>query len=158
MPLTPRNPREYGARVLPIEALDPRAWSLMCWRQAHLPLDRVRRRADWDSLGIVESRSARKVVSELGLGDRQGFSLSVHHRDEVDRRLTEARPDLANARTAKGFPMKQIGVWHPARRTRFLRFTVGWGTWLRNRQVGFRWRLFRVRTLSFYRGVPSAPP
>jgi hypothetical protein len=28
--------------VLPIEDLDPRAWSLTCWQQAHLPLDPVR--------------------------------------------------------------------------------------------------------------------
>jgi len=133
---------------MPIEDLDPRAWSLMSWQQAHLPLDRVRSRSDWESLGMVEWKVAWRVVSQLGLEDRQSFSVYVHHHEEVDRRLKEARPDLAIDHRVDGDRVRARAEFrHPFNRPHFLNFTVGWGAWFRNRQVGIRWRLFRFRTL-----------
>jgi hypothetical protein len=159
MHLTPHSASGDGdgdGRVLPIEDLDPRVWSVMRWRQAHLPLDRVRRRSDWDSLGTMEGRAARKVASRLGLEDRQSFSVVVRHLEEVGRRLMAERPDLVIEDRGGGSRARAVVGLRPAfNRPQFLNFTVGWGTWFRNRQVGIRWRLFRFRTLGYYRGIPT---
>ncbi len=43
---------------LPLASLDQRAWAALCWRQARLPIARVRRRSDWWSLSHLEHRAA----------------------------------------------------------------------------------------------------
>ncbi len=139
--------------VVPVVDLDPQAWSIMCWRQEHLPLGRVRNRADRDSLRIVEDRAAIKVAKRFRLGDPDSFSLATHHRDEVERRVTKALPMHSRDRDSTA-SLRGSGVaayQRFVRRPRAPSFPVGWGTWFKNRKVGFRWRLFRVRTFNVSR-------
>ena len=44
------------------EALDPRTWEVLRWRQEHLPLHRLKRRSHYDALWSLESRAARRVA------------------------------------------------------------------------------------------------
>jgi len=153
--LTPHESRSGSSRVVPITDLDARAWSIMCWRQEHLPLDRVRSRGDRDSLSIVEGRAANKVAARFGLDELHTFSLSAHHGQEVKRRLADAKPMLGRGQDVACPSRAEMRIVsrHRRRRLRALNFTVGWGTWFSNRRVGLRWRLFRLRTRNAYRGI-----
>jgi hypothetical protein len=135
--------------LMPIADLDPGAWSILCWRQEHLPLGHVRNGADRDSLVIIEGRAANRAAERFGLDNLHTHSLVVRHRQEVERRLREAGPAPATA--------GRDGSHHTGRRQphlpHVLNFTVGWGTWFQNRQVGLRWRWFRLRTRSAFRGI-----
>ena len=143
---------------LPIADLEAQTWSALRWRQDHLPLERVRRRSDGDALSHLEHNAAWRLVQRPGLDDDQRYSLIWHHAEQVAQRLAEARPDLADSHSAAGRPTAAMEMRFRPRRPRrpaVLNFTVGWGTWFRNRQVGLRDRWFRLRTIRYYRGAPQ---
>jgi hypothetical protein len=147
---------------LPIEALDPRAWAALEWRQRHLPLHRVHRGSQYHALCQLESRASWRIASRLGLVDDQRYSLAVHHRDRVDQLVAQARPGLVEWQPRRNTVHQTATLVHVAvgsscrirrRRLRF-HFPTGWRTWLSNRQVGLRNRWFRLRTVLSYRGAP----
>lgn len=149
--------------ALPVTALDARAWAALRWRQAHLPLGQLRRRSDWDALSHLETAAAWRIAERIGLDDDQLYSLISHHAEQVKQRGARARPDLVGRRRGPGgfsgaagrSRPTVISFWRPGRRKPgFLRVTVGWEVWFRNRQVGLRNRWFRLRTLRYYRGAP----
>ena len=142
-PLTPAGTMDRPP--LPAGQLDDRAWSMLCWRQGHLPLDRLRRPPDRQSLSHLEEKAAWRVADQLGLDDDQRYSLIRHHADQVEQRMAAAKPELAGPRRVRGLPRRRGG---------FLNVTVGWDAWLENRQVNLRDRWFRIRTISYYRGAP----
>ncbi|MHB8449894.1 MAG: Clp protease N-terminal domain-containing protein [Mycobacteriales bacterium] len=155
-PLTPAGTLDRPP--LPVGELDPSAWATLCWRQDHLPLGRVRRRAHYAALHQLEARASRRMASELALDDDQRYSLSRHHLDRVEELVALAKPDLVERRSSR--PRDPIAIPIPAvrrrfRRPRWMNFTVGWGTWFANRGVGLRDRWFRLRTMTDYRGAPS---
>ncbi len=147
---------------LPVGELDPRAWAVLEWRQRHLPLHRVRRRSDYGALCHLESRACWQSASRLGLDDDQRYSLALHHRDRVEELVAQARPDLVDRRPGRHTGPRTATLIHaPIRSGRRGRrgrirfgFPIGWWTWFSNRQVGFRNRLFRLRTAGNYRGAP----
>jgi hypothetical protein len=132
---------------LPVEHLDGRAWSVLRWRQDHLPLGRLRRRGDRQALSHLEDKAAWRIADQLDLNDDQRYSLIRHHADQVDQRIAAARPDLAGPLRVRPRPRR--------RRSAFLTMTVGWKPWLENRQVSLRDRWFRIRTTGYYRGAPQ---
>jgi hypothetical protein len=89
--------------------------------------------------------AAWRLAERLGLNDDQRYSLMRQHDDQVKRRATQARADLA--RPAVPTPR--------ARRRRFANVTVGWAAWFSNRRVDLRDRWFRLRTTAHYRGCPQ---
>lgn len=143
-PLTPAGTMDRPP--LPAGHLDGRAWSVLRWRQDHLPLDRLRRPPDRQALSHLEQKAAWRVAGQLGLDDDQRYSLIRHHADQVEQRIAAARPDLT------GPPRVPA---RPRRRHAFLNVTAGWQVWLQNRQVNLRDRWFRLRTHSYYRGAPQ---
>jgi Clp amino terminal domain, pathogenicity island component len=151
-PLTPAGTLDRPA--LALEDLNPRAWQVMCWRQEHLPLRRLRRRSHYQALWHLESRAAWRVASRLGLDDDQCYSISHHHLEQVERLAAQAKPGLIQPR--HGWPRHPIAmpvsVVHYRRR---LSFALGWGTWFSNRWVGLRDRWFQFRTIPDYRGLPN---
>lgn len=144
-PLTPAGTMDRPP--LPVEDLDGRAWSVLRWRQDHLPLGRLRRRGDRQALSHLEDKAAWRIADRLGIDDDQRYSLIRHHADQVDQRIAAARPDLAGPRRPRHHPRP--------RRIALLNVTVGWAAWLENRHVGLRDRWFRIRTISHYRGAPQ---
>lgn len=156
---------------LPVGDLDPRAWGVLRWRQDHLPLSRLRRAGDRQALARLERAAADRVAGHLGLGDDQRHSLIRHHADRVDRLMTEmpgtaAPPRPARLRGTPGLtPLAVPGAQDArarfsARRRRlrrrgFLRFTVGWGAWVRNRRAALNDRWIWLRTWRDYRGCPQ---
>ena len=144
---------------LSVDELDPAAWVALCWRQDHLPLRRLQRRSHYEALQHLESRACWRTTSKLGLDDDQRYSLSRHHLDRVEQLAAQARPDLVELRSSR--PQGPVAMSVATRRRPRLRwplrmnFTVGWGTWFSNRQVGLRDRWFRVLTISDYKGAPQ---
>jgi hypothetical protein len=136
----------FDRPALPAADLDERAWSVLRWRQDHLPLRRLRGPGDLAALGNLECREASRLTDVLGLDDDQRFSLMQHHAAEVSRRAAAARPGLA-ARS------RRPPAWR-RRRRRLGGLTAGWAAWLGNRWVSVRDRWFRLRTASAYRGAP----
>ena len=155
-PLTPAGTMDR--HPLLINDLDPQAWSALCWRQDHLPLQEIKRQEHYFSLHRLESRAAWRVASKLQLADDQRYSLLCHHLDHVERLAARARPEFVELRTAEPrFPLTNISVRHRRRlsRTGWFRFTVGWGTWIGNRRVGLRNRWFQLRTQRYFRRAPQ---
>jgi hypothetical protein len=113
------------------------------WRQAHLPLGRLRGPGDLRALINLERAAAWRVADRLGLDDDQRHSLVWQHAGQVGQ--LAARTDLVGSA-----PHAAPG---PGRRRRGV--TVGWATWFGNRQVGLRDRWFRLRTSWHYRGCPA---
>lgn len=144
-PLTPAGTMDRPA--LDMAQLDPRAWRVLTWRQDHLPLGRIQRSWHADALCWTEQRAAWRIADQAGADDDQRYSLLNHHEHEVDLRLARVRRDDHPVAVMSGFVRQ--------RRRRWLGFTIGWGTWFRNRQVGVRDRWFEFRTRSAYRGQPS---
>lgn len=138
---------------LPVADLDQRAWTVLCWRQEHLPVDRVRSRDSAEALRHLEWQAAWRLGEELRLDEDQRFSLVHHHVAAVERHVSPARPDLGRRRPSRGRYARLI------MRHRFLRrrigFTVGWGVWFGNRRVNVRDRWFELTTLHNYRGQPE---
>ena len=132
---------------LPVADLDPRAWSVLRWRQNNLPLSRLRRSGDLLALIHLERAAAWRVADQLGLDDDQRYSLVWQHAAQVSQRIARTRTDLV------GSPGPRPG--RLARRPRYLNVTVGWAAWFGNRRVAFRDRWFRLRTISHYRGCPQ---
>jgi ClpA/ClpB-like protein len=130
---------------LPVADLDTRAWTVLRWRQDHLPLGRLHRAGDLQALSHLERAAAWRLADRLGLDDDQRYSLLRQHDDQVKRQATQARADLARP----GGPMPRM------RRRHFANVTVGWAAWFSNRRVGLRDRWFRLRTTTHYRGCPQ---
>jgi hypothetical protein len=142
---------------LPIAELDNRAWAVLCWRQDHLPLQRLRGRSSWQGLWSVEYRTAWRLPTRLGLDDDQRYSLLDRHRRAVEDRLALARPDLAPVRKSSSTAVRPLYFtrhrrWR--RRLRFLSFVIGWPSWFANRRAGIRDRWFWFTTLPHYRHAP----
>ncbi len=131
---------------LPVTDLNARAWTVLRWRQDHLPLGLLRRDSDREALANLERATAWRLGQDLGLDDDQRHSLVHHHSDQVERLLGQSRPDLPSR--ARPAPRRH-------RRPGPLRFTAGWAVWFRNRQVSLRDRWFWLRTSRHYRGVPQ---
>ena len=136
---------------LPVSSLDARVWSVMRWRQDHLPLDRLRRAGDREALMHLERDAAWRLASQLGLDDDQRHSILRQHSDRVEELVTGAHPDLARS----GYSGGAAGARLPRRPRGLLAFTVGWGVWFGNRWVSLRDRWFRLRTIRYYRGAPQ---
>jgi hypothetical protein len=143
-PLAPAGTMDRPA--LPVADLDERAWSALRWRQDHLPLDRLRRRSDWEALWQLERNAAWRLAERLGLNDDQRYSLVWQHADRVEQRMATAKPDLSH----RPGPPRRL-----SHGPGFRNITVGWGMWLRNRRVNVRDRWFRFRTLRYYWGAPQ---
>jgi hypothetical protein len=137
---------------LPVSDLSPRAWSVLCWRQDHLPLGMLHRRSDAEALIQLERRAAWRIADRLALDDDQRYSLYCHHGEAVGERVAQARPELARPRGPRKFSPEARAR---TRRRRWLRFTVGWGVWVGNRRVAARDRWFSVRAARAYRGAPQ---
>jgi hypothetical protein len=144
---------------LPVEDLNPQAWSALCWRQDHLPLDKIKRQGHYDALRYLEGRYAWRISSKLGLDDDQSHSLCRHHSARVEQRAAEATSYFVAFRSAQ--PHGQAGMFFTTSRRRFYRvphwlsFTVGWGTWFGNRRVRLRNLWFHLRTLGYFRHAPQ---
>ena len=136
-----------GRPPLPEAELDPQAWAVLRWRQAHLPLRQVRRAAHADALRSLESRAAWQVADRFGVDDDQRYSLRYHHEAAVERSVPTGEA------THEPQPGPSSG-WRPGRRRFVPRFLIGWPTWFGNRRVGLRDAWFRLRTASAYRGQP----
>lgn len=159
IPLPPLAPAGTLDRPpLPVTDLNPRAWTVLRWRQDHLPLGRLRRSGDLLALSHLERAAAWRLAERLGLDDDQRYSLVWQHDDQVRRLAARTRPDLARPGLAR--PGLAQGAAARARRLRprrlrFLNVTVGWSAWLGNRRVDLRDRWFRLRTTGYYRGCPQ---
>ena len=127
---------------LPVADLDARAWTVLRWRQDHLPVSRLRRESDRQALWHLEDAAAWRVADRLGLDDDQRYSLLWHHDRQVGQlagRPARAGPPRRRARRRHGF----AGV------------PVGWAAWFGNRRTGLRDRWFRLRTMRHYRDCPQ---
>ena len=154
IPMPPPTPAGTLDRPpLPIGELDPRAWAALCWRQDHLPLRKIRRRSHYAGLRHLESRAAWRVSSKRSLDDDQRYSLLRQHLDRVEQLAAQAKPELVEPRFSGPQFCVPVGITRAVTRRslltrhRWMNFTVGWGTWFLNRQVGLRNRWFRFRTV-----------
>jgi hypothetical protein len=151
--------------ALPLDELDLPAWSVLSWRQEHLPLGRLKRRGDWYALSHLEYRAAWRIADRRHLDDDQRYSLLSHHRDRVETLACEARPDLVDTphRRRQRYPgsaplvVMPLVAHHRRRAWRKVvpNFMVGWPTWFSNRRAGLRDKYFRLVTASAYRGQPA---
>lgn len=158
-PLTPAGTLDRPP--LPVGELDPRASAALCWRQDHMPLRKIRRRGHYAALRHLESQATWRVSSKLSLDDDQRYSLLRHHVDRIEQLAAQAKPELVELRSSVSQFRVRTGMTRTAgrrrrlRRPRWMNFTVGWGTWFANRQVGLRNRWFRFRTISDFRRAPQ---
>lgn len=112
----------FGARSVPaLMRSSSGSGAVLCWRQHHLPLDRLRRPADWGALHNLEFAAAETLATRLGLDEEQRESLGRHHIAAVDHRLAMARPTIVEPPISSGRLRRYC-------RPLFLNFTVGWGS------------------------------
>jgi hypothetical protein len=157
-PLTPAGIADRPP--LAVDQLDVRAWSVLCWRQEHLPLARLRRQGDWHALSHLEHRAAWRIADRFGVDDDQRHSLGFHHNHEVERLAYAASPAVVETTSQL---MERFGHEGPllrrGRRRRRRRlvpnFMMGWPTWFANRRVGLRDKRFWLMTRSAYRDQPA---
>lgn len=157
-PLTPAGTMDRPA--LPVKELDQRAWAVLCWRQEHLPVERLRRSSQYGEFWHLEHRAVWRVASKLGLDDDQRYSLAHHHLRRVEDLAVQAKPALIERCLSRPRqPTAMMGTVTLRRRRwrwrRWLAFTVGWGCWFSNRRAGLRYQWFRLRTIPNYRGAPQ---
>jgi hypothetical protein len=155
-PLTPAGTLDRPP--LPVEQLDARGWMILCWRQEHLPLDRLRGKGDWHALSSLEQRAAWRVADRCGLDVDQRYSMLVQHHNRVETLAHAARPQVVETwqqlkdRHGQGGSLLVHGRY---RWRRFVpNFMVGWPTWFANRRAGLRDKRFWLMTWSTYRGQP----
>jgi hypothetical protein len=144
--------------ALPVGELNQRAWAVLRWRQDHLPIGRLHRRWDTESLIHLEEDAVWRLSDRLGLDDDQRYSLMQHHEAAVDQVVRRARAEVARQDGATAHAELRALAFRHMRHQRplpLLRFTVGWGAWLSNRRVQIWDRWFRLRTLDAYRGTPQ---
>jgi Clp amino terminal domain, pathogenicity island component len=154
-PLTPAG--TVDRPPLPVDQLDPRAWSVLRWRQEHLPLRHVRGPNDWGALSHLEHQAAWRIADRLGVDDDQRYSLSAQHYREVDRRAHEAKPAVFETieQAAERNHGQEIQRLRRSRPKILPNFMVGWPTWFANRRAGLRDKRFWLLTRSAYRGQPA---
>jgi hypothetical protein len=159
-PLTAAGTMDRPA--LTVEQLDADAWRVLCWRQEHLPLTRVRRKGDWQALSSLESRAAWRVADRFHLNDDQRYSMMAHHDQTVERLAHAANPAVVETRQqlmerhGGGHDLTFVKRrWNHRWRRVVPNFVVGWPTWFANRRVGIRNRRFWLITRSAYRGQPG---
>ena len=155
-PPTPAGTLDRPA--LPVADLNQRAWAVLCWRQEHVPIGRLRRRSDTRALRQLERAAVMRVADRLALDDDQRYSLLRHHDDAVGERVARARPDLdgprrphdrqCQGREARARVMRRRGRG-------WLKVTIGWGAWVGNRRTAVANRWFRLRAARAYRGAPQ---
>jgi hypothetical protein len=153
--LTPAGTMDRPPLV--IDDLDPQAWSALCWRHAHLPFEEIKKKEHYAALSRLESRAAGRVASRRRLDDDQRYSLLRHHLDHVEHLAAQAKPELVDRRGVG--PVAGATGLTVVRRLRltgpkWLRFTVGWGTWIGNRREATRRRWFQLRTHRYFRHAP----
>jgi len=154
-PLTMPAPMPAGTMdrpPWPVDRLDARAWRVLCWRQDHLPLGRLRGRPQAGSLYRLEDRAALRLAGRLGLDDDQRYSLLRHHAEQVKQRVAAAKPELAGP--VRNRAPRRYARGGPSRLARGL--LAGWSAWLDNRRTGLRDRWFLLRTRAAYRGCPQS--
>lgn len=166
--IPPLTPAGYLDRPILDEAeLDRAAWSMLTWRQAHLPLDALKGLRDWHCLYRLESQTARKVYRRLRLDADQELSLLGHHLRRVQSVAHEGQPEVVPPvpppRRHDG-PLVATPLhvgdrrfrrhWQP----RWLSFTIGWGTWFGNRCSGMKHRWHRLQTFVLCRPNPEVIP
>jgi hypothetical protein len=159
--LTPAGTLDRPA--LRVADLDSRAWTVLRWRQDHLPLSRLHRPGDLQALSHLERAAAWRLASRLDLDDDQRYSLISHHADQVAELAARARPDLApripSSRTRRGpTTTAPRRLRRPHRRLPLLNVTVGWATWFGNRGASLRDHWFHLRTIRHYRRCPNPAP
>jgi hypothetical protein len=143
---------------LPTDQLDSRAWTVLRWRQDHLPLHRVRGASDAQALSHLERSAVWQLADQLQLDEDQRYSLTHHHVREVERRAGIDRPARAGAGRGPGTLPVAAALTRSRPRHRhpaLLNVTVGWAAWLGNRRVSVRDRWFRLRTAGDYRDSPQ---
>jgi hypothetical protein len=141
---------------LPVADLDARAWAVLRWRQANLPLARLRRPGDLRALIHLERAAAWRVADRLGLDDDQHHSLVWQHSSHVGQLIARARTDLVGSSELQRQQSRRSRRQQSRRpRRRYPTITVGWATWFSNRRVSLRDRWFRLRTAGHYRGCPQ---
>jgi hypothetical protein len=142
---------------LPVTDLDRRAWTVLRWRQDHLPLGQLRRPFDRAALSHLERSAASRLAQQLGLDDDQRFSLICHHASAVEQAVASGRPDLSEPRgpaEVRRRAMARSGRRRGLRR-HFRNVTAGFRMWFRNRRAGLRNRWFSLRTIRCYRRAPQ---
>jgi hypothetical protein len=144
-----------GRPPLSVGELNKEAWSALCWRQEHLPLDKVKRLGDRDSLRQLESRAAMRISSKLNLDDDQRYSLLSHHSHRVEQRTAPAKSEVTAPQSRASTPVPRILMTVSGRRRPhlpgWLRFTVGWGVWFGNRRIELGNQWFHLRALGYFR-------
>jgi hypothetical protein len=150
---------------LPVADLDARAWSVLRWRQDHLPLRRLHSPSDAAALDHLERGAAWQVATRLGLGDDQRYSLISHHADAVHQAISRVpgaaglHGALRGAPTARAEALlrrrRWLGRHHLEGVVPLVNVTAGWGVWMQNRQAEARDGWFRLRTSRDYRGSPQ---
>ncbi|HEY2508626.1 MAG TPA: Clp protease N-terminal domain-containing protein [Streptosporangiaceae bacterium] len=143
---------------LPVAELDPRAWSVLRWRQDHLPAGQLHGWRDTEALIHLERAAAGRLADQLGLDDDQRYSLLWRHETAVDDRVAELRPEVARLGGEALLAASRVRARLRMRRVRGLRqlsFLLGWGVWFGNRRAALWDRWFRLRTLTAYRGAPQ---
>lgn len=159
-------PAGFGRRpILDEDELDPMAWGVLSWRQAHLPLSALRSRKDWEYLQRLEQEAANRLYDQLNLHGEQWASLLEHHGRRVQSIAHLARPDVVPDLAAPQqrdnlHHGREVAVLH-GRRQRGPQFLYGWACWFGNRRASlrYRWewlqtRRFALRTRAAYRNQP----
>ena len=148
---------------LEVSRLDPGAWAVLCWRQEHLPLARLRRRWQWNALSHLEMGAALRVADQFHVDEDQRYSLLNHHQDRVEAMAHQAHPDVVETRQQlrerhqHGQYMRVVSGPRRFWEKRVPGFVVGWPTWLANRRVGLRNLYFRMVTAPNYWHQPGPP-
>lgn len=152
-------------RLLPVARLDTEAWAALCWRQEHLPLDRLRKRGDWDSLRHLEGQAARRVADRRGLSGEQRDSLIGRHLFEVERRAVVAAPEVVETMDqmlAEAFDRSRSGRFDTWWQRYMPAWWIGWPTWFSNRKAGLLSKMRAMRHEEFRLSVrgryQDAPP
>jgi Clp amino terminal domain, pathogenicity island component len=163
-PATARRPGRASAlrpAAPPRNELDHQAWQLLRWRQDHLPLERVRRPADWLALQHLEQRAATRIVSRLKLEERHGYCLVAYHQLEVELLAAQAAPDRWASWTTHELAPGPDGA-APGEKTWRRRHTPTalskFGTWASHRKIDIHDLRFALATRHSYRGAPKLAP
>ena len=111
--------------------------------------------------GAAASRAERSVAGRRSARRRRRSALLPHQPPRERSRtaggagppdLPPASAERAEARTTA---LARRHRRRPGRTLALRNATVGWGTWFGNRRMGLRYRWFRLRTTSSYRGAPQ---
>ncbi len=155
--ITPAEPTPAGTLDRPplrVDELDPRVWSVLTWRQGHLPVSKLRRSSHAVALQSSEERTAWDIVDRAGVDEDQRYSLLARHDEAVEHRIRTTHPGLLPDYEDTDMSGPVFAVASGRLRSRLPNFMHGWPTWFANRRVGMRDRWFAFRTRTAFRGQP----